>query len=124
MQDLPLGALPAPEEPLRSGLDVWNEALAFWEPRRLLFNGALLLVTVCVLASSSQAPRLGSLQLWCELVVCAGGANLCYCAAYPAEFLLFVTSRSPRLWRHLLFLGGLGLSLMTSLAVLEALLTR
>ena len=80
--------------------------MGFWEPRRLIYNAVLLALTLWVLARPDHLPRLLSLKIWCELVVCVGIANLCFCAAYPLDFLLQYATGSTGLWRNTLFLLG------------------
>ena len=64
-----------------------SDALRYWEPRRILYNGALVLVVASVYVAHLPASRLGvtpdALQ---GLFVLAVLANVAYCAAYPVDF--------------------------------------
>lgn len=121
-QDRPLGSLTEEPAPALQLLDAWNASLAFWEPRRLVYNGLLLALTLLVLARPVHLARMVGLRPWCELVVCVGVANLCYCAAYPVDLVLQYATSTPRLWRHLLFLLGTVFSVGLSLVALAGIL--
>jgi hypothetical protein len=118
----PLGSLPEEQAPALRLLDAWNAALVFWEPRRLVYNGLLLALTLLVLTRPGHLARMAGLRPWCELVLCVGSANLCYCAAYPVDLVLQYATSAPRLWRNLLFLLGLAFSLGLSLVALAGVL--
>jgi hypothetical protein len=66
-----------------------DEAIKFWEPRRITYNLALAAVTVIwfLLDWSHFGPAF-HLQLMLWLLVLAGVANICYCAAYLIDIPL------------------------------------
>jgi hypothetical protein len=74
----------------RSYLD---DAIKFWEPRRILYNLVLTAVTVVwfTLDWSHFRPGL-NLQLLLALLILAGLANVCYCAAYLVDIPLQYSS--------------------------------
>jgi hypothetical protein len=80
-----------------------NDAIRFWEPRRITYNLVLTAVTVVwfVLDWSHFHPGL-DLQLLLALLALAGGANICYCAAYlvdiPLQYSSFRTAWRRRRW--------------------------
>lgn len=69
--------------------DYATEAIRYWEPRRLLYNGLLVLVvllTFCLnLPSSRSAVTIDSV-LW--LFLLAVLANVAYCAAYIVDIFV------------------------------------
>ena len=76
------------------------EAAHFWEPRRLWYNAALLLVVGLwlVMTWPHFRPALNLVALG-KMLVLALLANFCYCAAYVAEF--FMQAALPAsLWRR------------------------
>ena len=73
--------IPSPEAPPPTLRSMWNDCLRYWEPRRIAYNLALLLVVLW---------KLAELKIWGMLfspvmLVAAGLANLCYCAAYVLD---------------------------------------
>lgn len=66
-----------------------NDAIRFWEPRRVTYNLVLTAVTVgwFLLGWSHFRPAL-HLPLMLALLVLAGLANICYCAAYLVDLPL------------------------------------
>ena len=63
-----------------------TEAIRYWEPRRLVYNGALALVVIgyfCAGLPESKATVTFNGLLF--LFILAVLANLCYCAAYAAD---------------------------------------
>jgi hypothetical protein len=85
------------------------EALRFWEPRRLIYNGVLLVV-VCVhfyiaLPGSKASLAPDPMLTFFALAVLA---NVAYCAAYVADiFVQFSGLRPVRgRWRWLLLIIG------------------
>lgn len=92
-----------------------RDAIRFWEPRRVWYNLALTgLALIWVIRTwphfrpAVVAPHLP------ELLVLAGLANLCYCAAYLAElaFQDSFTRDAWRRWRWALWLAGTLLALL------------
>jgi hypothetical protein len=78
----------------------FREAAHFWEPRRLWYNAMLIGVVLLwlVLTWPHFRPALNLVALG-KMIVLAILANVCYCAAYGAEF--FVQGLLPqRLWRR------------------------
>lgn len=68
--------------------DLATNAIAYWEPRRILYNAALLVVVVATyFVDSGPAPRPLSFELLQQLFLFAVLANVAYCAAYPADLL-------------------------------------
>jgi hypothetical protein len=86
-----------PSAPFRGLLD---EAMRFWEPRRLLYNFVLAAVVAAWLAVTwphfRPAMTLNSLLL---LAILALLANVCYCAAYLVDIPLQLSFLSP-VWRR------------------------
>ncbi len=84
-------------------------APSFWEPRRLLYNAILTAIVLLWLVFTwphfRPALTLGSLEAF---IVLGLAANLCYCAAYVAEFFMqaLVPSASWRRIRQILFVSG------------------
>ena len=92
-----------------------RSALLYWEPRRLLYNGALAALVTGWIAVTwphfRQPLTLGNLG---RLVILAALANLCYCAAYVIDVPLQELNRdSPRRrWRFPMWLLGTLLALL------------
>ena len=89
--------------------DVVTDALRYWEPRRLLYNAVLALVTIWQLIVHGAFPR-PVLPAAALLFVLAALANVLYSAAYVVD--IFVQSSVYRTsWRRrrwlLLLLGTL-----------------
>lgn len=65
-----------------------SEAIRYWEPRRILFNLVLAIVTGTVyMANFPHVRREFSVDTAQALVVFAVLANVAYCAAYPVDVL-------------------------------------
>lgn len=83
--------------PFRSVLD---DAIRYWEPRRVLYNLVLTAVVIAWLALTwphfRPALTLESLLI---LLTLAGLANLCYCAAYLVDIPMQCSS-SQLTWRR------------------------
>jgi hypothetical protein len=76
-------ALPASD--FRASL---SAAIAYWEPRRLLYNAWLLAVVVATwFLDSPRAPQGPAFELAQQLFLLAVLANVAYCAAYPVDVL-------------------------------------
>jgi hypothetical protein len=74
-------------------------ALRYWEPRRLVFNGVLALVVLThfLLAWPDSRSRL-SFDLLLGIFILAVLANVCYCAVYAVDlFVQFSGLHAP--WR-------------------------
>jgi len=88
---------------------VFGNAIRYWEPRRVVYNAALAIVTIAWFAITWPHFRpMVSPQSLLPLLVLAGIANVCYCAAYavdlPAQFSEFRAAWIRRRWT--LWLGG------------------
>src|SRR5262245_46057966 len=69
--------------------DTITDALRYWEPRRLLFNAALLLVVVaCFFLGWPVSKQLLNHDLILGLFVLAVLANVAYCAAYVPDVII------------------------------------
>jgi preprotein translocase subunit SecY len=92
-----------------------DEAIRFWEPRRILYNLVLTAVTVFwfVLGWSHFRPGV-NLQLLLALLVLAAAANVCYCAAYLVDIPLQYSSFRAAWRRHRwwLWLAGVLLAML------------
>jgi hypothetical protein len=63
-----------------------TSAIAWWEPRRLLYNAWLLAVVVATwFLDSPRAPQGTTFELAQQLFLLAVLANVAYCAAYPVD---------------------------------------
>jgi hypothetical protein len=85
------------------------EAVRYWEPRRFIYNCALLAVSVGWFAVAW--PHFRPALAWSSLpplAVLALLANVCYCAAYLVDIPLQHSSIGPvwRRWRWILWLIG------------------
>jgi len=86
-----------------------RETARFWEPRRLLYNAILTAIVLLWLLLTwphfRPALTLGSLEAF---IVLGLMANLCYCAAYFAEFFMQAVLPSAywRRFRQVLFVLG------------------
>lgn len=89
-------------EPQRPGRREVLEAVRYWERRRMRYN---LVLTGVGLTWPHFQPALAWRSVP-PLLALAALANLCYCAAYPADFLL---QRSPirDAWRRNRWIVGL-----------------
>ena len=76
-----------------------TDALRYWEPRRLLYNGLLAgIVVVCNWPVSRQDLSFDSAL---GLFLLAVLANVAYCAAYPVDLFLQISHfrEQRRFWR-------------------------
>ena len=77
-----------------------DDAIRFWEPRRLIYNLVLAAVTVVWLVATwphfRAALTLSSLLLFAILALLA---NVCYCAAYLVDLPMQLSSPSS-VWRN------------------------
>jgi len=86
-----------------------GDALRYWEPRRLVYNGALLLVVGgAFIAGWPTSKRILSVEPLLVLFVLAVLANIAYCAAYVPDLLIQHSSmKSAWLrWRWVLLVTG------------------
>ena len=87
--------------------DTITSAIAYWEPRRILYNAVLLaVVTTSFFLAPSATRRALSFQLFEQLYLLAVLANVAYCAVYPVDLLVqcsgFRATWYRRRWRLLL----------------------
>lgn len=97
---------PSPRPPLS---EIASSALAFWEPRRILYNLVLAAIVVARAAGSWGLLRDNlTFPAVLTLLILAVLANLCYSAAYlPDVFIQLSRFRDPWLrWRWGLWLAG------------------
>lgn len=90
--------------------DLVDDALRYWEPRRIAYN--LVLTCVCLGWLVFTWPHFRAalaLPAFLPLFVLAVLANVCYCAAYVVDIPMQVSSfRAPwRRWRWGLWLAGM-----------------
>jgi len=73
--------------------DALSDAIRYWEPRRILYNAALLFVVAVTywanLPASRSTVNTDSLQL---LFVLAVLANIAYCAAYAVDVVAQISA--------------------------------
>ncbi|HTT22980.1 MAG TPA: hypothetical protein VMG82_28875 [Candidatus Sulfotelmatobacter sp.] len=77
-----------------------REAARFWEPRRLWYNSGLFFVVILWLVFTWPHFRpVFTLEALGKMLVLALLANICYCAAYPMDWLIqALSSESSRRW--------------------------
>lgn len=69
--------------------DTITSAIAYWEPRRILYNAALLAVVVTsFFVVPPETRRALSFELFEQLYLLAVLANVAWCAAYPVDLLV------------------------------------
>lgn len=61
---------------------IWTDVLAYWEPRRLVYNGLLTIVVLLQLAQQHWWGDLLTPTSLARLVVAVALANLCYTTAH------------------------------------------
>jgi len=93
--------------PFRAHID---DALRYWEPRRIAYNAVL--VSVCLGWLMLTWPHFRgafTLASLAALLVLAVAANLCYCAAYVVDITLQYSWYRARWlrWRWALWLAGM-----------------
>lgn len=70
-----------------------SDAIRYWEPRRILYNGALLAVVAAVFLTHLPALRANwSSNTLQGLFVLAVLANVAYCAAYGVDIVLQISA--------------------------------
>jgi hypothetical protein len=76
-----------------------TDAIKFWEPRRILYNLALVIVVlVCFWVEYPASKKSLQLDMGLLIFMLAVMANVVYCAAYPVD--IFVqASGYQELWR-------------------------
>ena len=96
----------------------FGDAIRYWEPRRLAYN--LVLAAVAVAWIVVTWPHFHDALTWPsfgKLLVLAGLANACYCAAYLVDVPMQLSARSvvsvvSRRWRFGLWLAGMLFALL------------
>lgn len=101
--------VPQPDQqPPPTMRSIWSNCLAYWEPRRIVYNGLLTVVVVLQLAQHGWWNELGQPLALARLVVAVALANLCYTVAHGVDVALQHSDFS-KLWleyRGLLFVAG------------------
>ena len=89
--------------------DIATDAIAHWERRRILYNLVLLAIVVATWwLDVGPARRAPSFELAQQLFLFAVLANVAFCAAYPADLFVQVSSfrgRRQRVRTGLLLVG-------------------
>jgi hypothetical protein len=95
----------------------WSEALRYWEPRRIVYNVALLLVVAGVFLAHLPAARERLTFETVEILfVLAVLANISYCAAHAVDVMVQLSTVRP-VWlraRWTLFATGVVLAAILS----------
>jgi len=94
----------------RSLRELIDDALRYWEPRRIVYNAVLASVCLGWLILSWPHFRAAlTLAPLAALLVLAVLANLCYCVAYVVDIALQYSSYRARWlrWRWALWLAGM-----------------
>jgi hypothetical protein len=103
-------AMVSPDARRASLREMVTDALRYWEPRRIIYNGALAMVVIAhFLTGLPQSMSNLTFNSVLFLFLLAVLANACYCAAYLADlFAQFSGFRTLWLsWRHLLLALGI-----------------
>lgn len=78
-----------------------SDAIGYWEPRRIAYNGILLAVLLATrFLSPGATTQTSSFQMLQQLFLLAVLANVAYCAAYPLD-LFFQYSDFRETWRRM-----------------------
>jgi len=81
--------IPTPDEAPATTRSIWSDCLAYWEPRRLIYNGLLAMVVVVQLTQDHWWYRLfHQPATLAQLVVAAAMANLLYTSAHAVDMAL------------------------------------
>ncbi|PZO48879.1 MAG: hypothetical protein DCF16_15650 [Alphaproteobacteria bacterium] len=87
-----------------------TDALAFWEPARIVYNLVLAIISAVILAPPLMSGALPFDQVSAPmLIVMAVLANVAYCAAYPIDLFVQASAfRDARMaWRAGILLVGI-----------------
>lgn len=87
-----------------------SDALAFWEPARIIYNLVLAIISAVILGPPLMSGALPFDQVSAPmLIVMAVLANVAYCAAYPVDLFVQASAwRSSRMaWRAALLIVGI-----------------
>jgi len=69
--------------------EYFTDAIRFWEPRRVLYNGALAIIVVAYfVAGYPTSKSMLSIDFTLGLFLLAVAANVAYCAAYLADIFV------------------------------------
>jgi hypothetical protein len=98
---------PAPPPGWRS---ILTNALRYWEPRRLIYNGVLAIIVLLHWLDAKTASEVNYTHghiMW--LILLAVAANICYCAAYGVDILVQLSDfqKSWLQWRWALLVLGI-----------------
>jgi len=96
-------------------LEAFAAAVRYWEPRRILYNVVLSAVAAgWIVATWPHFLPAFALSSVLPLTVLAVLANLCYCAAYPAEIAvqLCAAGAARARWRLAIWIAGLLLAVL------------
>lgn len=113
--------IPTPEEAPATTRSIWSDCLAYWEPRRLIYNGLLAMVVIVQLTENHWWGQMR----WAPMVVAVAAANLCYTSAHAVDMAL-QHSDFRHSWRErrgwLFFTGCILATALAHLTVRELLL--
>lgn len=93
--------------------DSVTDAMKFWEPLRLVYNGVLAVIVIGYFAAGYPKSReMLSLDVIFFIFILAVLANVAYCAAYIVDLFVQASlfSAAWRRFRWILFLIGLALA--------------
>jgi len=94
-----------------------GDAIRYWERHRIVYNLVLLVVVAAIFGANAAAfGRIASFDLFLQLFLLAGLANVAYCAAYPVDFTVQWSSLRPSWLRVRWVLFLIGLAFATTLA--------
>jgi len=94
-----------------------TDALRYWEPRRIVYNGVLVAVVVAYFVIYRSHAIAGfSVDSLLGLFLLAVLANVAYCAAYPVDFLWQVSGFREEWRRRRWILLLIGISFAAILA--------
>lgn len=89
--------------------EILSDALRYWEPRRLVYNGVLLLMVAgCFAEAWPESKQMLQADIAVGIFILAVLANVAYCAAYLPDIAIQYSSlRDTWLrWRWVLLLVG------------------
>ena len=90
--------------------EIVTDAIRYWEPRRLLYNGVLALVVIGYFVAHWPASReIVSVESVLGMFLLVVLANLCYCSAYFVDIFAQVSEFRGlwRRWRWVLLATGI-----------------
>jgi hypothetical protein len=89
--------------------DAVSDAIRYWEPRRIAYNGVLALIVLAYFAINWPHSRIVvSFEGVLIVFVLAVLANICYCAAYLGDVFVQISGFRDawQKWRWVLFIIG------------------